>query len=230
MKFEPHDRVVHGRRAGELRTPSTFDERPAWDVLWDDGSHGTVFESELRPEFPGPKTKMPSNVILRAIRFAERKHAGQKRKVTGEDYIVHPIFVSYLAARLKKSKNAEILIAAAILHDTVEDTDTTHEELTKEFGIFVASIVFELTSDEAEIAKVGKLTYLKKHLMGVSSYALFLKLCDRLGNLLDHPSEKQVLETVALLVHLKKHRRLSKSHRAVIAEIEERLAKLSAPV
>ena len=84
----------------------------------------------------------------------------------------------------------------------------------------MAQLVFELTSDPAEIKKIGKVEYLKNKMRGMSSYALYLKLCDRLGNLIDHPSEKQIVETREILASLKKGRKLSKSHLSVIKEIE----------
>jgi (p)ppGpp synthase/HD superfamily hydrolase len=54
-------------------------------------------------------------LILKAIRFAEEKHKGQKRRISNEDYVSHPIAVSYLASNFKKSKNLISLICAAIL-------------------------------------------------------------------------------------------------------------------
>jgi (p)ppGpp synthase/HD superfamily hydrolase len=134
--------------------------------------------------------------------------------------VSHPVLVSYLVAQYKSSKALETLICAALLHDTVEDTKTTYNEILKGFGIGVAQLVFELTSDQEEIARVGKAEYLRNKMRGMSSYALYLKLCDRLANLMDHPSEKQLKETVEILTHLKKSRKLSKSHQAVIAQIE----------
>jgi guanosine-3',5'-bis(diphosphate) 3'-pyrophosphohydrolase len=163
-------------------------------------------------------------LILKALRFAEEKHKGQKRKVSGEDYISHPIAVSYLASNFKKSKNLVSIICAAILHDTVEDTHTSYPEILEAFGMEIACIVFELTSDEKEIDRIGKGEYLKKKLCGISSYSLFLKLCDRLSNIMDNPSEKQIIETQEILSYLKKNRKLSKSHKAVIAEIENILS------
>ena len=171
--------------------------------------------------FKGIKDSFPNGtLILRAIKFADRKHKGQVRKVSGEKYVTHPLLVSYLVAKYKNSKSLETLICAALLHDTVEDTKTSYEEILKEFSIDVAQLVFELTSDPAEIKKVGKVEYLKNKMRGMSSYALYLKLCDRLGNLIDHPSEKQIVETREILASLKKGRKLSKSHLFVIKEIE----------
>lgn len=165
-----------------------------------------------------------SSLIHKALKYAETKHRGQKRKVSGEAYITHPIMVSYLAANFKRSKALETLVCAAILHDTVEDTDASYDDILRKFGMSVASLVFELTSDPVALRTVGKLEYLKSHMTGMSSYALFLKLCDRLANVLDHPSAKQVSETREILEHLRKRRRLTKSHLAVMSEIEKVLA------
>ena len=162
-----------------------------------------------------------SELIFKAIKYATSKHRGQKRKVSGADYITHPILVSYLAASYKKSKALETLICAAILHDTVEDTKATYAQILRLFGMSVTSLVFELTSDPVALKKMGKLEYLKSHMAGMSSYALFLKLCDRLANLQDNPSPKQLEDTSIILKHLRDRRRLSKSHLAVMAEIEK---------
>jgi len=162
-----------------------------------------------------------SELILKALKYATSKHRGQKRKVSGAEYITHPILVSYLAASYKRSKALETLICAAILHDTVEDTKATYNQILRLFGMPVASLVFELTSDSAALKKMGKLEYLKSHMAGMSSYALFLKLCDRLANLRDNPSPKQLEETAIILKHLRTKRRLTKSHLAVMAEIEK---------
>jgi len=162
--------------------------------------------------------------ISLALQFAKERHAGQVRRASGDEYISHPIVVSYIATYFKKSKNIGTLICAAILHDVVEDTKTSYGEILDLFGMKVASIVFELTSDPEEIARVGKFEYLKTKMLGMSSYALFLKLCDRLGNIIDHPSEKQMNDTVLLIKELKQHRKLSRSQKNVIAAIEETLA------
>jgi len=162
-----------------------------------------------------------SELILKALKYATSKHRGQKRKVSGADYVTHPILVSYLAASYKRSKALETLICAAILHDTVEDTKATYAQILRLFGMSIASLVFELTSDPVALKKMGKLEYLKGHMAGMSSYALFLKLCDRLANLRDNPSPKQLEETVIILKHLRAKRKLTKSHLAVMAEIEK---------
>lgn len=163
------------------------------------------------------------NRIIKAIRFAEKKHKGQKRKVSGHDYICHPIYVSYLIAKFKKSKHFEDLIIAAILHDTVEDTKTTFTELEKEFGIFVATLVFEVTNDQKEIKKIGKLEYQKNKVCRISSYGLTLKLCDMLGNILDNPTQKQINNIIFIISHLIQNRKLTKTQINLTDEIQHHI-------
>lgn len=74
-----------------------------------------------------------SILIHKALKYAELKHRGQKRKVSGADYITHPIMVSYLAANYKRSKALETLICAAILHDTVEDTNASYNDILQRY-------------------------------------------------------------------------------------------------
>jgi (p)ppGpp synthase/HD superfamily hydrolase len=158
-------------------------------------------------------------MIFDAIIFANEKHEGQTRKGNGLPYITHPLAVSYLVAKFKKSKHLIELVVASILHDTIEDTNTTFAELAKRFTPLVASLVFELTSDKLEIARIGKLEYLKKKMVGMSSYALLLKLLDRLHNISSGPTEKTVHDTVEILQHIAKKRKLTKPQKQVAHEI-----------
>jgi len=158
-------------------------------------------------------------IVLKAISFANAHHRGQTRRGSGEPYYYHPIAVALILVAYKSSKRLGELICAAILHDTMEDTNLSFEEITKEFGSLTASLVLELTNDDKEIRKVGKLAYHKKKLVGISSYGLYLKLADRLHNISDQPSEKMISETLDLITHLKKYRKLSKSQYAMAQEI-----------
>lgn len=167
-------------------------------------------------------------LIYEAIKFADRRHKGQKRKVTGLPYISHPIAVSYLLAQYKVSKRLEELVAACILHDVLEDTKTTHAELARKFGPLVASLVYEMTNDPEQVSKLGKAEYQRVKLAGMSSWGLVCKLVDRLHNLMDHPSKKQVSETVELMAHLKKARKLTGTQRRIVDDIERRCADLAA--
>jgi hypothetical protein len=78
------------------------------------------------------------NMIENAIIFAARAHQNQTRKATDIPYITHPFAVGML---LQKANCSEEVIAAGILHDTLEDTETTFEELSERFGIRVANLV-----------------------------------------------------------------------------------------
>lgn len=158
-------------------------------------------------------------MILKALKFSNRKHHGQVRKGSGAAYVTHPIAVSYLVAAYKRSKHLEELISAALLHDALEDTDTTFIEIAQKFTPLVASLVLELSNDPEQIEKVGKLEYQKKKILGMSSYGLIIKLADRLHNISDHPTDKMVADTIELLEFLKKNRKLSKTHKAIIADI-----------
>jgi guanosine-3',5'-bis(diphosphate) 3'-pyrophosphohydrolase len=160
-----------------------------------------------------------SAMVLKAIQFATAKHEGQLRRGSGEPYIVHPIMVSYLLAQYKQSKNIEELICASLLHDTLEDTETTFSEIAENFSPLVASLVLELTSDEALIKELGKNEYLKIKLCGISNYALVIKLADRLANISDQPSDKMVQDTIALLKHLKSNRKLTATQASISRDI-----------
>ena len=158
-------------------------------------------------------------LILKALEFAKEKHKNQIRKVSKAEYVTHPIAVSYLLASYKKSKNMEYLLCAALLHDTLEDTDTTIEEIKDIFGEFVSNLVVELTSDPNEIKNIGKNEYLKNKLLKISSYALTIKLVDRLSNILDNPTDKYKSDTIDLVLFLEKNRRLNRTQKVILSDI-----------
>lgn len=162
--------------------------------------------------------------IYEALKFGDRRHKGQTRKGSGLPYITHPIAVSYLLAQYKVSKNLEDLIVACILHDVLEDTDTSHALIAKKFGALVASLCHELTNDNAEIARLGKLEYQSRKLLGISSYALVCKLVDRLHNVMDDPTQKMLADTVVLMERLRKGRKLTKTQLRIVADIETQCA------
>ncbi len=88
-------------------------------------------------------------MILKAAKFCIRAHAGQKRKYTGEPYHNHCFEVARYIRDSSFEKIGEYskdeMICAALLHDTVEDTDTTFKMISNNFGDKVATLVFELT-------------------------------------------------------------------------------------
>src|SRR6201995_4244193 len=89
----------------------------------------------------------PLRLVSEAAEFAARRHNGMARKGRGsEPYINHLAEVASLLASVTDGADAE-LVAAGWLHDTIEDTDTSHDELAQRFGARVASLVEEVTDD-----------------------------------------------------------------------------------
>lgn len=170
-----------------------------------------------------------------ALQFATKAHAGQTRS-GGEPYVNHPIRVADSIKQYKQSHNLDALINAALLHDTVEDTDTTHEALHDLFGGLVASLVKELTSDPEQIKKMGKAQYLAHKMAAMSSYALVIKLADRLDNVKDITTartpewrQKYKNETEQILNYIEKTRALSNTHKIFIDLIRNKIAELDNP-
>lgn len=120
-------------------------------------------------------------MIKRAYEFAKRKHGIQERKFTGEPYMVHLKGTARLLWKAKPLATSEEF-AAALLHDVVEDTSITLNELGRHFGAEVKSLVGELTTDNESKKKMGKKLYMAQHVNAMSSKAFTIKLCDRLDN------------------------------------------------
>jgi len=158
--------------------------------------------------------------IQHAMAIAHDKHARQIRKFSGEKYSMHPKRVRNTV--MKFTKNQDIIIAAS-LHDTVEDTKTSFDEISAVFGTRVANLVKELTSSNKEMNVVGKADYLLQKMMKMSPDALLIKLADRLDNVSDFPQaskkfvDKYTEETRYILNNLK--RSLSAEHKAIIKQI-----------
>ena len=140
-----------------------------------------------------------------AYYFAKKKHEGQLRK-DGRAYITHPIKVAELVRKYFSSvSHVDELVAAAYLHDTVEDTDTTIEEIQEKFGNYVAYLVKGVTNDNQMKHTMGKTNYLCNKMLHMDEDVLNLKLCDRLANVLDlrdaSPKfiEKYELETIVII-------------------------------
>lgn len=124
----------------------------------------------------------PVRRILAAARFAAEKHAQQKRKgAAGEPYFNHLLEVAELVAASSNRLDVELLMAA-FLHDTVEDTGVTSQELQQRFGSDVAGLVAEVTDDKSlpkEIRKQLQVQNAPKK----SERAQTLKLADKISNL-----------------------------------------------
>lgn len=167
-----------------------------------------------------------------ALAFATRAHQHQTR-AGGDPYISHPVRVANAIKQYKKSHNLDALISAAYLHDTLEDTDTTHEALHDLFGGLVASLVKELTSDPDEIKRMGKAAYLSQKMATMSSWALVIKLADRLDNVKDITTaktpewrQKYRQETEQILNYIQEKRALSNTHKKLISLIRDRLSEI----
>jgi (p)ppGpp synthase/HD superfamily hydrolase len=120
--------------------------------------------------------------ILAAGRFAAEKHAQQKRKgENAEPYFNHLLEVAELIAASSPDLDVE-LIMAAFLHDTVEDTGVTSQELEQRFGKDVASLVAEVTDDKSLPKEIRKQLQVE-HTPEKSPRAQILKLADKISNL-----------------------------------------------
>ena len=171
--------------------------------------------------------------LERQLNEARAYHIGQKR-LNGTPYITHPLHVVENVLKYKKSKSMDILSISACLHDAIEDTEATYYDIVKLFGPQVAGIVQELTTDEDMKNALGKQQYLSIKMKNMSSWALVIKLCDRLDNVKDllNCSDKKFKnkytnETIGIIDYLITNRKLSKTHISIIEQIIIILIQLS---
>ena len=151
--------------------------------------------AELCEKIRSYHASAPLHVIEKAYAFSEKAHEGQMRR-SGEPYISHPLNVAGILADLQLDIDS---IVTGLLHDTVEDTDVTLDDVRREFGETVASLVDGVT-------KIGQMNFrnsfdkqgenIRKMIvaMGKDVRVVLVKLCDRLHNMrtLNHmPYEKQ---------------------------------------
>jgi GTP diphosphokinase / guanosine-3',5'-bis(diphosphate) 3'-diphosphatase len=123
-------------------------------------------------------------LLLRAAAFAAHKHRNQRRKdADASPYINHPIALANVLANEGAIVDTTVL-AAALLHDTIEDTDTTRAELETEFGLTIAAIVAEVTDDKS-LAKAERKRLQIEHAAHISTPAKLVKLADKICNLRD---------------------------------------------
>ena len=129
-----------------------------------------------------PKSRLP--LLLDALAFAADKHRRQRRKDRhASPYINHPIALAKVLAGEGGVADAEIL-AAALLHDTIEDTQTTYRELARKFGRRVAGMVREVTDDKTRRKHTRKRLQIE-HAAQLSRGAKLVKLADKICNLRD---------------------------------------------
>ena len=128
--------------------------------------------------------KSDSKLITKAYNYAKSHHGDQKR-MSGEDYIIHPVQVAYTLSTLGLD---DATICAALMHDLIEDTDVTEENIKQEFSEEIAEMVNGVT-------KLGKINYVSREEEQVENYrkmflamgkdirVILIKLADRLHNM-----------------------------------------------
>ena len=126
-----------------------------------------------------------TKLIVKAYNYAKEKHGTQCRK-SGEPYIIHPVQVAYILADIGLD---EATICAALLHAVVEDTEVTHEDLVRDFGEEIATMVagvtklgelrYQASTEERQVENYRKMFLA----MGKDIRVIIIKLADRLHNL-----------------------------------------------
>jgi guanosine-3',5'-bis(diphosphate) 3'-pyrophosphohydrolase len=125
-----------------------------------------------------------TKTLIRAINFAAQKHRDQKRKgADTQPYINHPLEVLNYLTDIGNVEDYDVLTAAA-LHDTVEDTETSKEEIAEKFGKEVAEMVLEVTDDKKLPKDVRKQLQIE-HAPHLSKGAKLIKLGDKISNITD---------------------------------------------
>ena len=125
-----------------------------------------------------------AETIIRAAAFAAERHRNQRRKdADASPYINHPLALARVLA-VEGGVTDAATLCAALLHDTIEDTDSTAAELAAEFGTEVAAIVEEVTDDKS-LPKAERKRAQVEHAAHISDKAKRVKLADKISNLTD---------------------------------------------
>lgn len=132
---------------------------------------------------PDPSSN-PFGFLVTALDFAARKHRDQRRKdAEASPYINHPIALAHVLVQ-EGGIDDPIVLAAALLHDTIEDTETSRDELREKFGTEIAAIVAEVTDDK-RLPKQERKRLQIEHAGTLSPRARLIKLADKICNLRD---------------------------------------------
>ena len=130
------------------------------------------------------KTRTSPGLLFDALAFAAHKHRAQRRKdKEASPYINHPIALADLLAN-EGGVEDPVTLCAALLHDTIEDTETTYAELRRLFGRPIADVVREVTDDKG-LDKAVRKELQVKHAPHLSQRAKLVKLADKICNLRD---------------------------------------------
>ena len=122
--------------------------------------------------------------VVAALAFASKKHSAQRRKdVAASPYINHPIALVDILVNEAEVTDVEVIVSA-ILHDTVEDTDATLDEIETHFGSVIRGIVDEVTDDKSK-PKMERKRLQVEHAAHISPQAQLVKLADKISNLRD---------------------------------------------
>ena len=133
------------------------------------------------------KTRTSPGLLFDALAFAAHKHRAQRRKdKEASPYINHPIALADLLAN-EGGVADPVTLCAALLHDTIEDTETTYAELRRLFGRQIADVVLEVTDDK-NLDKAVRKELQVKHAPHLSQRAKLVKLADKICNLRDMAS------------------------------------------
>ncbi len=129
-------------------------------------------------------TESPTAAVLRAAAFAAERHRDQRRKdADASPYVNHPLALAEVLATVGDVHDPDVL-CAALLHDTLEDTETTREELVAAFGETVARLVEEVTDDKS-LPKDQRKRLQIEHAAHLSPGAKLVKLADKICNVRD---------------------------------------------
>lgn len=135
-------------------------------------------------------------LLIRAAAFAAHKHRDQRRKdAAATPYINHPLALALVLSAEGGVEDVETL-CGALLHDTIEDTETTPEEIERAFGAAIRSIVEEVTDDKT-LSKEDRKRLQIEHASHISHRAQLVKLADKIANLRDvatSPPDRWTLE------------------------------------
>jgi hypothetical protein len=189
LKFLRED-AVHIGAARVMDDAST----EVWSVTVVVGDEDGLFiedRTHIKPHLRNASTDAeiaelgPSSMtaVLHALQFAAQKHRDQKRKgAEASPYVNHPIAVAELLSRF--GIEDRVTLQAALLHDTLEDTETTPAELEDQFGSHVRDVVLEVTDDKRKPKQVRKELQVLRTLVA-SERARLIRLADKVSNIVD---------------------------------------------